>query len=88
MSVGFGLEHNEVPTRYACAFWSTITFYQEVGVVLDNNTFVLPISKLTGLQVMMLGDAEVDALWSDELVGITGHSYWNEDKIILELSLL
>lgn len=83
MSVGFGLEHNEVPTRYACAFWSAITFYQEVGIVSDNNTFVLPISKLTGLQVMMLGDAEVDALWSDELVGITGHSYWNEDKIIL-----
>lgn len=35
---------------------------------------------LTGMQVVILGDGEVDALWADESIGFTGHSCWNQHK--------
>jgi len=37
---------------------------------------------LTGLQVMMLTDVEVDALWTDESTRVTEHSCWTEDLFV------
>lgn len=54
-----------------------------------NNTFVLSASQrpiLTGFQVVILGDVEVDAPWTDESIEFTGYSYWNENKQVAIVS--
>ncbi|AIF53403.1 hypothetical protein [Pelosinus sp. UFO1] len=41
---------------------------------------------VTGLQIMMLGDVEVDAPWTDGSIGFTGHLYWNENNRVTIIS--
>lgn len=55
----------------------------------ENSTLILSESRrqiLTGLQVVILGDVEVDAPWTDGSIGFTGHSYWNENNRVTIVS--
>jgi len=65
-----------VPAGYASAFWPALTFYEGVSIVSGNSTTFLStaeIQSFTGLQVVILGDVEVDAPWIDGSSGFTGH---------------
>lgn len=52
----------------------------------DNSILASKKHGITGLQIMILGDVEVDAPSTDGSIGFTGHLYWNENNQVTIIS--